>query len=142
MKVWIIAIVALAFAASANAGGAAKKAADAPPSPFDNVYRDATAEEIEAVREAMQDRLKDADSAKFRNVYAIGSIPSICGEVNAKNSMGAYSGYSAFSGVLIRNQTDHVVNGVAPGKSSAVVFLIDEEGMSVVKDSCRKQVGR
>jgi len=42
--------------------------------------------------------LKDPDSAKFRNVYVseIYSEPIVCGEVNGKNSYGAYAGYTTF----------------------------------------------
>ena len=42
------------------------------------------------VTDAVKYQLKDADSAKFRNL--IGN----CGEVNSKNSYGAYAGYGRF----------------------------------------------
>ena len=46
-------------------------------------------------REALQDVLKDAESAKLRNVKReFGG--SICGEVNAKNGFGAYGGFKPF----------------------------------------------
>jgi len=38
--------------------------------------------------------LKDPDSAKFRNVVAIRGV--VCGEINAKNSMGGYVGFRRF----------------------------------------------
>lgn len=139
MKLWIVGIVALVFAASANAGKPAKKAAEPPPSPFANVYRDATVEEIESIREALQERLKDADSAKFRNVRVIGTANELCGDVNAKNGMGAYSGYSKFNGLLITNQTDHVVNNVQPGKSSAYILFVDDETNSAATAICKKK---
>jgi|TARA_B110000211_G_C13875516_1_gene462738 hypothetical protein len=40
--------------------------------------------------------LKDPDSAKFRNVIADEENTVFCGEINAKNSYGAYSGYNKF----------------------------------------------
>lgn len=41
--------------------------------------------------------LKDSDSAKVRDVYiSNAAIPIICGEVNAKNSMGGYTGFKKF----------------------------------------------
>lgn len=43
--------------------------------------------------EAVKEHLKDADSAKFRNQYGM------CGEVNAKNSFGAYTGYKKFMAI-------------------------------------------
>lgn len=46
--------------------------------------------ELKKVEDAVRYYLKDGDSAKFRNVI------KNCGEVNAKNSWGAYSGFSRF----------------------------------------------
>lgn len=42
--------------------------------------------------------LKDGDSAKFRGVFFSdeGSVPTACGEVNAKNSFGGYGGFQRF----------------------------------------------
>ncbi len=57
---------------------------------------------IEVGKDAVRARLKDADSAKFRNAYfnyatLEGSrIPVSCGEVNAKNSFGGYSGFARY----------------------------------------------
>jgi hypothetical protein len=44
-------------------------------------------------------KLKDPDSAKFRGVYfhrGATNTPTACGEVNAKNSFGGYSGFERF----------------------------------------------
>lgn len=46
--------------------------------------------EIKATEEVVRYYLKDGESARFRNVI------KNCGEVNAKNSWGAYSGFSRF----------------------------------------------
>jgi hypothetical protein len=46
----------------------------------------------------ISEKLKDPASAKFRNskvFYAI--APVVCGEVNAKNGFGGYSGYTRFA---------------------------------------------
>ena len=46
----------------------------------------------------IKNRLKDSESAKFRNIFIskkIGS-PIVCGEINSKNSFGGYSGYQRF----------------------------------------------
>ena len=60
--------------------------------------RPATEAEIELVREAMEDRLKDSESARFRNVrVGTGEHKDvICGDVNSKNSYGAYAGFTGF----------------------------------------------
>lgn len=139
MKQLVIGVAALLFAASTIAGKPDKRASKPPPSPFENVYRDATPEEIEAIREAFQDRLKDADTAKFRNVRIIGLTQTICGQVNAKNGMGAYAGYTTFLGYLITNRTDHVVNRTPPGKSSVLIFMTDEDLPGVATKSCKEK---
>lgn len=56
-------------------------------------------------RDAVLARLRDADSAKFRNVRKLGMLgegvpdsPAVyCGEVNAKNAMGGYPGFVHFA---------------------------------------------
>ncbi|MBD1224936.1 hypothetical protein IC789_09150 [Acinetobacter seifertii] len=42
------------------------------------------------VQQLVRNALKDGDSAKFRNQW------ELCGEVNAKNSFGAYTGFQRF----------------------------------------------
>jgi hypothetical protein len=44
---------------------------------------------------AVKTQLFDSDSAKFRNLY-ISSSGVVCGEVNAKNRLGAYAGFRMF----------------------------------------------
>lgn len=76
----------------------------------------------DAAKTAVLAKLKDPDSAQFRNIRVAGDW--VCGEVNAKNSYGAYAGFSGFVGsvttgkdgpfVVIlaidsRNSTDHFV---------------------------------
>ncbi|WP_170929967.1 MULTISPECIES: SPOR domain-containing protein [unclassified Pseudomonas] len=51
--------------------------------------------DIERARTAVAQRLKDPDSAKFRNERPA-PAGGICGEVNGKNALGAYSGFSPF----------------------------------------------
>jgi hypothetical protein len=51
--------------------------------------------------------LKDPESAKFRNIVVVRD--SVCGEINAKNSMGGYVGYKRFfavGGVVARIDND------------------------------------
>lgn len=53
---------------------------------------------IAASQITIKGRLKDPGSAEFRNVhfYSGGKTVVACGEVNAKNSFGGYSGYERF----------------------------------------------
>lgn len=63
-------------------------------------------------KELIKTKLKDADSAKFQNVELKNNgIKIVCGEVNSKNSFGAYSGFqrfvsSALGSYLEENVTD------------------------------------
>jgi hypothetical protein len=46
-------------------------------------------------RQAVQARLKDPESAQFRNLRET-STGNVCGEVNARNEMGGYTGFKQF----------------------------------------------
>ncbi|MCF6780924.1 hypothetical protein [Stutzerimonas stutzeri] len=50
---------------------------------------------IRVGQRAVEARLKDADSAKFRNQF-VGKSGTPCGEVNAKNGFGAYNGFRRY----------------------------------------------
>ena len=50
---------------------------------------------ITEIKQNIRADLKDPNSAEFRNVF-ITSVGHICGEVNAKNSFGAYTGFKRF----------------------------------------------
>lgn len=49
-------------------------------------------------KSTIENMLKDADSAKFENVFIsfVSDSPVTCGTVNAKNSFGGYSGFKDF----------------------------------------------
>lgn len=56
------------------------------------------AEAAEKSKESVKNKLKDPDSARFRNIKDI-SLPDgvvFCGEVNSKNSYGGYVGFTWF----------------------------------------------
>ena len=57
---------------------------------------DPKADLIAAARIATAAELKDPDSAKFRNLLAYPDRKLVCGQVNGKNSFGAYSGFTDF----------------------------------------------
>lgn len=54
------------------------------------------------VRTALEDRLKDAESARIRRLQTnkVEGTLHLCGEVNSKNSYGAYVGYEKFYGMV------------------------------------------
>ena len=53
-----------------------------------------------ALKAALEDRLKDAESVKFKDItYSptdSANMWNMCGQMNAKNSYGAYVGYQRF----------------------------------------------
>lgn len=53
---------------------------------------------IERGKETIKAKLRDPDSAKFRNVefHSGGGVPVACGEVNANNGFGGKAGFERF----------------------------------------------
>lgn len=51
---------------------------------------------ISAGEDSIRELLKDPDSAQFQNVTYQSKTNTVCGEVNAKNGFGGYSGFSVF----------------------------------------------
>jgi len=76
----------------------------------------ASNDDLAALKIAMEDRLKDADSAKFKNVR-IGKDKATCGLVNSKNSYGAYVGFEPFMAVKLSSGNFVVIDvGEAAGQ--------------------------
>ena len=75
------------------------------------ISKPATPAQIELIRKAMEGQLKDSYSAKFKDVrFGSGSSSNvICGEVNAKNSYGAYTGYVAFMAMYLISDSPSVI---------------------------------
>lgn len=55
--------------------------------------------EINMAKEKVASQLKDPESARFREIWALsnGEWTRVCGYVNAKNSYGGYEGYKMFT---------------------------------------------
>ena len=71
---------------------------------------------VKEIKEKVSQLLKDPESANFRNIYRISGISFgghevdyICGEVNGKNSYGAYAGYSFFYGYYSDIGSNHTI---------------------------------
>ena len=80
-------------------------------SPFDDVSKQGLW--IIKSKEGIKKRLKDPDSAKFRDVrfYSGSPVPVVCGQVNAKNALGGYSGFERF---------------IASGENESIAFLASD----------------
>lgn len=83
---------------------------------------------LKKAKRAISDKFKDPDSVKFRDLYlANKGLPTLCGEVNAKNSYGAYTGYKGF---FYNSVSAHVDDGQELGSG----FLYRELQPSSCKD--------
>lgn len=67
----------------------------------------------------MEEGLRDAPSARFRNVVVVSQSPTMsifCGDVNSKNAYGAYAGYAGFFGLMGKNESgDEVFHFMGTG---------------------------
>ncbi|MFG0919435.1 hypothetical protein [Pseudomonas sp. CJQ_11] len=90
----------------------------------------ATSADLAGIKVAMDNVLKDADSAKLKNVFLTPEDKAwrICGRVNSKNSYGAYAGYSPFLGMKFPRED---------GKALYVVASVGE-GAGLVCDKAVK----
>ena len=74
---------------------------------------------INNAKQAVQSQLRDADSAEFRRVAAyhpispIDAPTAVCGEVNARNGSGGYTGYTAFVWMPMDADMHADLNGTA-----------------------------
>ena len=87
-------------------------------------------EYLEKIRNAVGDKMKDPSSAIIKDVF-INVGPDgrfICGEVNGKNSYGAYSGYTSFHSL-----GEELFGGLP-------LFVIDEERYGLSFYRCMQAV--
>lgn len=92
----------------------------------------ATKAQLIVIKKAFSDRLKDPYSMKLKNVK-IADDGSMCGEVNAKNSYGAYTGYTTFIGMYFnKDKNGHpvtIILKVDDGDSTVAQTMCTEKGM-------------
>ena len=91
--------------------------------------RPATESEISYLKDALQGRLKDPYSAKFRNVkigpMSDAGMQSACGMVNAKNSFGAYAGEEPFYAAIVPDKKVGIIIGIG----EAAGTMCESEGL-------------
>lgn len=79
-----------------------------------------------ALRDSFADKLKDSDSAKFKDIHQIpGDVAGlwiVCGDVNAKNSYGAYAGFVPFMAMATK-EGKAPVSYIALGTGEAAAQL-------------------
>lgn len=100
----VVAVTAILLALSISATWAES---DAMPSAGADAAADAAV--ISAAEKVVADSMKDPDSVKFEHVVVVKETNAVCGKFNAKNSYGAYAGYSLFT--VGKDQVPHVFTG-------------------------------
>lgn len=88
--------------------------------------RDATPKEQAAIKADLETRLKDAGSAKLQRVRVKGE--DFCGLINAKNSFGAYAGYTPIMGMIFVD---------TKGKTLAAVMGLDSP--EITRQMCEEK---
>ena len=96
--------------------------------------RQLTPAEKLAVARAVQDQLKDPESARFKWSSMMGRNGQYCGEVNAKNSYGGYTGFRPFVATLTNGKVSGVTifgeDGQLSGTAVAVALCMQNRGES------------
>ncbi|MEA3233921.1 hypothetical protein OP492_04555 [Pseudomonas mosselii] len=80
--------------------------------------------DIDRARKAAAYHLKDPESAQFRNDRVVGKDGTVCGEVNGKNSLGVYVGFSRYV-ALRKDDGSYMALVDADGQSSIVSSTCD-----------------
>ena len=97
-----------------------------------NAFANDSATQIEEAKKIVKKILKDADSARFQNLSIETNSKgeeSICGEANARNSFGGYTGYSKFS------VSQNMANIIDPDRPSIILqYSIYVNGMLLYPD--------
>lgn len=70
---------------------------------------DADKRDLDEIKAAMEDRLKDSESARFKRVVILDD-GTTCGQVNSKNSFGAYSGFEPFMAMKLSSGKFYVLD--------------------------------
>ncbi|QXH44283.1 hypothetical protein KSS93_15415 [Pseudomonas xanthosomatis] len=65
--------------------------------------------DLDEIKVAMEDRLKDSESARFKRVVILDD-GTTCGQVNSKNSFGAYSGFEPFIAMKLSTGKFYVID--------------------------------
>ncbi|WP_370301001.1 hypothetical protein [Pseudooceanicola sp.] len=96
------------------------------PTTAERSYFALTAAETSAVKRAASYNLKDPSSAQFRNIRGIEGTDTsgavhryVCGQVNGKNSFGAYSGFNTFVAEIAGTGVDIVFHSTSQAQNRA-----------------------
>lgn len=92
---------------------------------------------IDQIHTQVKDRLKDPDSAVFKEDKKIFDR-LYCGQVNAKNAMGGFVGYKPYVAVALENKSDEVSWTIGLGEDDALVDTFCIQGVARAKGLLRQ----
>lgn len=93
-----------------------------------------TPQQIATIETKWRNRLKDPESARFKGFRAsqMKSGPiAVCGWVNAKNSLGGYTGFEPFAGELIGDKFTIGGHGEQEGMTSRIFLICEASGIPI-----------
>lgn len=94
------------------------------PASIEQQQRDRAPYYILSQQREIKKRLKDPESAQFRNsAFYNSKVPVVCGEVNSKNGFGGYTGFQRF----IRNGSWRDEQGVGAAVYSIKALRRDDK---------------
>lgn len=81
---------------------------------LENEARRPLEQELQEARNSAREKIKDGPAARFRNEIAfdVADRVVICGEINGKNSYGAYIGFTPYQAVLSQLDFDELMEEV------------------------------
>lgn len=80
---------------------------------------------IDGARWAIEERLTDPESARYKSLTQVRRTGAVCGRVNSKNRMGGYDGFKYFTVVEVAGRAEVRVEG-DPGFYQAFQDLCSE----------------
>lgn len=85
--------------------------------------REATEQEIVAVKTSLETKLFDAQSARFSAAHIVeeGTVGHLCVMVNAKNRLGAYVGYKAVYAIMVGKKDGRFTGAIATTSTDGTV---------------------
>jgi hypothetical protein len=105
--------------------------------PFVDAVRNQS--DIEFAKAMVGSRLRDSKSAQYTNVHFV-TDTLICGEVNAKNGMGGYTGYVSFAVYAWPHLSDlkSIVASQYKDLFSEVLIGYDDRMRASIQELCRE----
>lgn len=94
--------------------------------------------EIVRAKTLLEESLKDPTSVMYKDVVYVEEKRAVCGQFNAKNEFGGYSGFSKFTvgmDLRVRTYTGRLCNGVAKNLQMSCL-LRERADIKAIQENC------